>query len=118
MALRYERGQPAADAGSTESAVRTLAHRLDMSHAHIRRDLELAKTQRFERTRLYRRVFDLADKLSGVAQPRAVLPRLELQSPKITRRLTTAWFARRVESRYTACLRRAAVKDRESVTAS
>src|SRR5688572_7415360 len=82
-------------------------------------DLELAQTQRFERTRLYRRVLDLADRLSGVARPRAVLPQLELQSPKITRKLTTAWFARRVESRYTACLRRAAVKDRpESVTAS
>ena len=117
--LRYERGQPSAEAGSTEIAVRTLARRLDMSHAQIRRDLDLAKTRRFEHTRLYGRVFDLAEKVSGVAQPRAVLPQLDLQSPKITRKLTTAWFATRVESRYTTCLRRAAVKDRpESVTAS
>jgi hypothetical protein len=117
--LRYEHGQPSADPASTERAVRTLAGRLDMTHAQIRRDLELGKTQRFEHTRLYRRVFALADELSGRPPPRAVLPQLVLQSPKITRRLTTAWFATRVESRYRTCLERATVKDTtEPLTAS
>ena len=77
-----------------------------MSQAAIRRDLALSKTERFERTRLYERVFALADKQSGGLLPRAVVPRISLQSPKITRKLTTAWFAKRVDERYQRCMAR------------
>jgi hypothetical protein len=34
------------------------------------------------------------------------VPRIPLTSPKITRPLTTDWFASRVESRYEACMQR------------
>jgi hypothetical protein len=105
--LRYERGQPSAEPGSTELAVRALARRIDMSASEIRRDLERGKTADFERSRLYTRVFALADKTNGQRVPRAVLPRIQLQSPKITRNLTTDWFAKRVETRYRSCLSRA-----------
>jgi hypothetical protein len=37
-----------------------------------------------------------------------VLPRIALASPKITRKLTTEWFARRVDERHQRCLARAA----------
>jgi len=37
-----------------------------------------------------------------------VLPQIGLHSPKITRKLTTDWFANRVEGRYQTCLRRMA----------
>ena len=104
--VRYDRGQPAAEPGSTELAIRVLAQRIDMSHQDIRRDLELEKTQSFERTALYARVFRLADRLTGSPAPRAVLPQIPLHSPKITRNLTTDWFARRVDSRYQTCLQR------------
>jgi Protein of unknown function (DUF1615) len=104
--LRYDRGQPASEAGDTETAVRVLARRIDMSNAEIRRDLELGKTQSFERSTLYARVFALAGRMTGKPVPRAVLPRILLQSPKITRELTSEWFAHRVDRRYQTCLAR------------
>ena len=75
-----------------------------MDASEIRRDLEAGKSITFEKTRLYQRVFALADQLSGTYVPRAVLPRIALQSPKITRNLTTDWFARRVHERYRRCM--------------
>ncbi len=107
--LRYENGKPAAEAGNTELAVRSLAKRLDMSPSQIRRDLEAGRVHDFEKTRLYTRVYDLADKLSGTRLARAVLPRILLQSPKITRKLTTDWFANRVDTRHRSCMARAPV---------
>jgi hypothetical protein len=104
--LRYDHGQPAREPGSTELAIRVLAHRVDLSNADIRRDLDLEKAQSFEQTRLYVRVFGLADKLTGKPAPRAVLPQIPLHSPKITRNLTSDWFANRVEGRYQTCLQR------------
>jgi Protein of unknown function (DUF1615) len=105
--LRYEQGRPASEPpGGTELAARVLAHRLDMSNADIHRDLELGKTRDFEKTRLYTRVFALGEKISGKPLPAAVLPRIQLQSPKITRKLTTDWFANRVDERFRTCLAR------------
>ena len=36
------------------------------------------------------------------------MPRIRLESPKITRKLTTEWFANRVNTRYRSCLARGA----------
>jgi hypothetical protein len=104
--LRYEKGRPAAEPGATELALRVIAKRLDMSPGEIRRDLERGQTYEFEKTRLYTRLFELADKMNRSALPRAVLPNIVLKSPKITRKLTTDWFANRVATRYRTCLAR------------
>ncbi len=96
----------AAEPGQTESAVRSLAGPLGLDERTIRRELELSDGPEFERSPLLAKVFALAEQRSGRAQPRAVIPRIVLQSPKITRRLTTEWFARRVEERYKRCLQR------------
>ena len=104
--LRYDGGRPAREPGSTETAVRVLARRLDLGNDDIRHDLERGTGEGFERTKLYERVFTLADRISGKRVPRAVLPEIVLQSPKITRRLTTNWFARRVDARFEACIHR------------
>ncbi len=68
----------------------------------------MAKAPGFGQTQLYIRVFALADEASGKPVPRAVVPRISLHSPKITRELTTEWFAVRVDNRYQDCLRRVA----------
>jgi hypothetical protein len=52
-------------------------------------------------------VFALAEESAGKALPRAILPGITLQSPKITRELTTAWFAERVDDRRERCMQRA-----------
>jgi hypothetical protein len=49
----------------------------------------------------------LAEKAEGKSLPRAVLPGILLKSPKITRKLTTAWFAKRVDERHQRCMARA-----------
>jgi hypothetical protein len=104
--LRYERGRPVPEPGSTELAARVVAARLRMDTREVRRDLELGKSETFQRTALYTRIFALAEQLRGKALPRAVVPGIVLQSPKITRRLTTDWFAHRVDERYRQCLGR------------
>ena len=91
----------------TEAALRTLAPALSMSAKAIRRDLRKADTIDFEQTQLYEELFALAERNAGRPLPRAMLPRIRLESPKITRQLTTAWFAERVQGRYQNCVNRA-----------
>ena len=59
-----------------------------------------------ERAELYERIFGLVDKGRGSPLPRALTPKIRLESPKITRKLTTEWFAKRVDERYEKCLSR------------
>jgi hypothetical protein len=101
--VRYGRGQAP---GATETAVLALAPRLDLSEAQIRRALRKGNGHDFEKTALYRRVFEMADAEAGLHVPRAVMPDIALKSPKITRKLTTGWFATRVDKRYRQCLAR------------
>jgi hypothetical protein len=96
--------------GATEMAVRALAGPLQLTPAQIHRALQQGETARFERSDLYQRVFALADRQSRHRLPRAILPRITLDSPKITRRLTTQWFATRVDQRYRRCLAKASAR--------
>ena len=90
--------------GTTETAVRSLAARLGMDNDAIRSGLKQEKDAQFHRSKLYERVFALADQANGQPVPRAVLPKIQLKSPKITRNLTTEWFANRVDERHKACV--------------
>ncbi len=101
-------GVDASRPGPTETAVRVLARELDMSDSSIRRALEQEKSPGFERSILWTRVFAIAERREGQSLPRAVLPRIELRSPKITRSLTTEWFANRVNERHQRCMARVA----------
>jgi hypothetical protein len=91
-------------AGSTELALRALGKRLNMGDGAIHDALEKGKSADFETTELYQRVFALAAQTQGRSLPRALLPRIELHGPKIARKLTTEWYAHRVEQRFKRCL--------------
>jgi len=95
------------DPGETELAVRSLGSRLGLSEAAIRRDLARGNDADFSETAVYRRVFSAADQSAGAALPRGLVPHIKLHGPKITRPLTTAWFAGRVQTRWEQCMNRA-----------
>jgi hypothetical protein len=103
-------GSAANAPSKTELAARDIAKKIGLSEAEIHTDLRLGQTDRFEQTTLYDRVFSLADKAKGRRLPRALVPRIQLDSPKIKRRLTTEWFAQHVNDRYLNCLARGAMK--------
>jgi len=90
--------------GSTELAARALSRRLNLDDAAIHGALEQGKTGSFERTSLYSRVFALADQAERRPMPRELLPHIQLHGPKISRNLTTAWYASRVDQRFRRCL--------------
>jgi len=92
-------------AGSTERLLFGIAGRLGLSDADIHDALEQGTAATFEQTALYRRVFELADRKSRRRLPRAVLPRIRLEGPKIVRPLTTGWYAQRVNGRFERCVR-------------
>jgi hypothetical protein len=104
--LRYEQGQPATERSRTEVASLRLADRLGLSASAIRRDLELGLSAEFEHSRLYVSVFALADRFYGTPAPRAILPKIVVQTFKTRRRLTSDGFARGVAERYRSCLAR------------
>lgn len=91
-------------ASQTELAVRSIKARLNMSESDIHRDLNKGEQPTFEQSILWNKVFALADQKRGKRWPREMLPGITLESPKITRNLTTAWFAQRVNQRYQQCL--------------
>jgi len=105
--LRYDDDEASDAPSQVESTLQGLAALLAMSAREIRRDLLREKTADFSTTTLYSRVFELADRKAGKSLPRQMMPRINLVSPKIIRKLTTEWFATRVAERYQRCLARA-----------
>jgi hypothetical protein len=100
-------GAPMDRPGATEAALRGIAPILGMDDASIRDALEKGHSAAFDDTDLARRVYAIADAAgAGNPVPRARVPEIALSSPKITRKLTTAWFAGRVEARWEDCLAR------------
>jgi hypothetical protein len=92
--------------GETERAAVSLGKRLGLSDAAIRRDLERGDDVGLDKTVLHERVFSYAEQVDKRPLPRAVVPRIDLQSPKFTRKLTTEWFAKRVDERHRRCMAR------------
>jgi hypothetical protein len=92
--------------GATELAARSLAARLRLDDGAIHAALEQGRSAKFEQSAVYREVFRLAEQRLHHRLPRAAIPQIQLEGPKIERRLTTEWYARRVDGRFQACLAR------------
>jgi hypothetical protein len=90
----------------TERAVRTLAVRLNVDSEEIHRALEKGNVAQFAHTKVYEGVFALAERVAKHPLPSAVVPTITLEGPKISRRLTTSWYAHRVAGRFEQCLAR------------
>ncbi|HNG82040.1 MAG TPA: DUF1615 domain-containing protein, partial [Burkholderiaceae bacterium] len=106
--LRYQAGEPLSPRTAPSQAWRallTIQGALGVTPAQIEQDLKLEKRFEFEQSVTYRRLYQLAER-RGLKPAREQLPDIELHSPKISRTLTTAWFADRCEARYRACLAR------------
>lgn len=99
--IRYDSEEP----GSTELAVRRLASQLGMSDSEIHRQLKKGDSLAFEKTDLYQQVFRLAEKRQAKPCRGRDVARISWRS-KITRNLTTAWFAKRVDERRANCMAR------------
>ena len=91
--------------GATEAALRTLGPSLGDPRA-IRRTLQSSDRLEFEDTALYRRVYALAEARAQGPLARARVPDITLHGPKITRKLSTQWFADRVNVRFGHCMAR------------
>ena len=105
--LRYRNGAVAPEPSATLEALDAIGAQLQLNDAEIERDLRLEKLSSFAKTPLYARLFALADR--NGAQPRVVMPEIDLKSPKIHRKLTTEWFANRVYGRYANCLKQGGI---------
>ena len=105
--VRYDSIRDRGQIGTTEVAVRSLSRSLAMSDGQIHRALQQGESAKLERSELYQRVFALAERMERRPLLRAVIPRIALHSPKITRKLTTDWYASRVDQRYRRCMAKA-----------
>jgi hypothetical protein len=97
---------PLSQPSDTERAARKLAPQLRLDKAQIHAALLQDRDASFQDTQLYRRVFELAARAGVQNPPRASVPRITLQGPKLHTRLTTAWYAQRVQGRFEQCLAR------------
>jgi Protein of unknown function (DUF1615) len=94
------------DRGGTEAAARGLGDRLNIDDDSIHSALAEGRRADFEHTSLYRRVFSTAEQSQGHPVARALVPKITLQGPKISRNLTTDWYAHRVDGRFQLCLKK------------
>jgi Protein of unknown function (DUF1615) len=105
--LRYDDdGAALSEPSAVERALRALGKQLKLSDGQIRDDLLQEKTASFNDTSLYERLFQLAEAATGKTLPRQAMPKIALKSPKLSRKLSTEWFADRVDTRFRTCLAR------------
>lgn len=91
---------------ATERAIRRVSSALGLglSDKQVRQDLLLEKDKSFVSTRTFTTLRDAYARKVGKAAPFAIIPDIDLKSPKIRRFMTTKIFAETVDKRYQACM--------------
>lgn len=98
-----EDGEVKAIETETMKALLAFGEKNDLSAWTIRRDLKKEKSEEFESTDSWERVREVWQTRKGRKPPYARVPEVELVSPKLSRTLSTSWFANRVKQRYLTC---------------
>jgi hypothetical protein len=106
--LRYQKdGRASDDDSQTLAALRDFRQRYApaLSEDRLRADAEREKTRAFEDTATYRAI--KATYAARVGPPDyAIMPVVSLEGPKLSRKLSTSWYAESVNRRFEACLAR------------
>jgi hypothetical protein len=111
--LAYDRNaQPTDDDTNTMTAVRAFRerHRPGISDRRAWADARKEKTLEFENTELYGAIKAVYAEKVAPDPEYAVLPQVVLDSPKLSRTRTTAWFAEAVNRKYQECLKGRALR--------
>lgn len=106
-------GKAAQDSASseTEAAINRVFERHGIADpARVREDLLQEKTRGFTETRTYRTLRTLYEQRTRRSAPYAIVPRIDLESVKIKRRMTTAIFAGAVDRHYRICWAQAGLR--------
>jgi hypothetical protein len=98
-----EDGEPKALETETLKALLAFGEKHELSAWTIRRDVKKEKSEDFESTESWAKVREVWEARKGRKPPYARVPDVELESPKLARTLSTAWFANRVKQRYQSC---------------
>lgn len=75
--------------------------------SQIRKDLKLEKTKAFEETETYQFVMNRYKDKIGKDAHYAIMPKVVISGPKLSRDYNTNWFAERVNGRYKKCMQTA-----------
>lgn len=79
-------------------------HAPDLSERRVRNDARKEKTRAFEKTDTYRAIKKAFAAKFGTQPRYATMPQVEIESPKLSSKRSTAWFAQSVQRRFEACL--------------
>lgn len=77
------------------------------SPRQIRSDLKLEKSIDFEQTDTYQLIKAKFEEKTGEKAPYAIMPKVVISGPKLSRDYNTNWFAERVNGRYQSCMSKA-----------
>ncbi len=101
-------GQPRDEDSRTLTALLAFRarHAPKLSERQLRRDVLKEKQADFEETDTWRAVKQAYEQVTGKRPEYAQLPEVIIRSPKLSRELTTGWYAHSVDQRFQQCLAR------------